>query len=112
MVGEEPFASGEQAGHLGHDAGDPVDVEPGGDAADVWQVGEPAERTTTEVEAVELHLPWGMGQRQAEDQGAQQGALPTLRCPDHTDVAGAPGEVDHEQVAQAVERPVDDADRH
>ena len=52
-------------GDLGDGTLDPVDVEPAGDAADVRQAGESGQRAAAEVEAVELHLARGVGEREA-----------------------------------------------
>ena len=70
---------GEQGRDLADGTPDAVRVEPAGDAADVRQVAQRAERAAAEVEAVELHLGRGVGERQPADQRAQRGGLAALR---------------------------------
>ena len=70
---------GQQGRDLADGAPDADRVEPAGHPADVRQVAQRGQRAAAEVEAVDLHLGRGVGQRQPADQRAQRGRLAALR---------------------------------
>ena len=112
MVAESPLPARDQRGDLGDRPVDQIGLQPGGDAAHMRQVSNAGEHAAAEVQAVKMGLHRSMGERDARDERAQQGALAALRPADDARVPADAGQVGHQQVANLVERPVNDTDRH
>ncbi len=112
QLGEPLLAVRQHRVDLGDGAQHPLGVVPAGDAADVREPAQRGECAAAEVQAVELHFARGVGEGEGGHQGAQQGALAALRAAGDADVAAGGREVRHQQVADLLERPVDDAHRH
>ena len=82
-----------------------------GDRADVRQLGAARrQRAAAEVEAVELHLARGVGQRERGDQRAQQRCSCRSAARRRRPRARRAGQVEHQRVAALLAAAVDDAD--
>ncbi len=74
------------------------------------QAGDPVQRSPSEVEAIELNLFGGMGQRERHDEGAERRRLTGLRASHDREMPLRPCQIDLECFAPLIVGPVDDPD--
>ncbi len=111
VFAEEVLACGEHAPHHLDRAGGALAVGASGDAADVRQAREGLEAAADQVEAVDADLLRGVGERQGQDQGAQQGGLAGLGSADQGGVAARHREVQVPPPLPLLGRIVEQAER-
>jgi hypothetical protein len=90
---EDLFAGGEHAAHFLDGAAYPFAVGASRDAADVRERGQGLQTAADQVDAVDADLARGVGEREGQGQGTQQGGLAGLRAADDRGVAAGGGEV-------------------
>lgn len=93
MLAEEVLAQREHRADLLYRAGRPFPVGAARDTADVRQTRQRVETAADEIEAVDTDLARGVGERQGEDERAQQRCLARLGPADHRRVAARRREV-------------------
>lgn len=109
---EELLARVEDADDLGDRTAHLLGVQTRGDTADVRQALHGQHAAATEVEAVELHLGRGVGERERGDGGPDQRGLTGLRTTHDQAVTGTGGEVQVHHVTPLLERLVHQRHRH
>ncbi len=112
VVPEEVLAGREHVPYLFDGTGRALAVGAPRDPADVRQARQGLEAAADQVEAVDADLLRGVGQRERQDEGAQQGRLAGLRAADDGGVAARDGQVEVPLALPLLRRVVEQAERH
>src|SRR6266542_3049416 len=110
VAAELGLALGHHRSQLTHQAPGAVGLTRGAHRPHVGQAAELVEQAAAEVDGVDLHVLWPVGEGEAGDQGAEQGALAASRSPDRGQVPGRTGEVQQQRLLCLRERLVEHAD--
>lgn len=112
VLAEEVLPGRQHVPYLFDGPGRALAVGAARDPAHVRQARQGLEAAADEVEAVDADLLRGVGQREREDEGAQQGGLAGLRAADEGGVAARDGEVEVPLALPLLRRIVEQAERH